>query len=245
MVGWHHQLNRHGFGWTSGVGDGQGGLACYEIHGVAKSWTQLRDWSDLIQRVGGWGNVFNLISSRWWPETGTMKTIYLWKYQSPTKCCFQLLTTVLFLWQIMLSCSCHIISEFLWITILGFSSTLFSLYHPSKSKNCFFSLKGIAGHLSLPNCLKQRQAAMNVFPACAMLEYCVLMTLNCDGPHYPVRVHKRNPMFYSSLQPKHLVVHCVALHKCWKISWKFSNKFFGLLLQGFLCHYAYSKNLSL
>ena len=28
MVGWHHQLSRHGFGWTLGVGDGQGGLAC-------------------------------------------------------------------------------------------------------------------------------------------------------------------------------------------------------------------------
>ena len=25
---WHHQLNGHGFGWTLGVGDGQGGLAC-------------------------------------------------------------------------------------------------------------------------------------------------------------------------------------------------------------------------
>ena len=28
MVGWHHRLNRHGFRWTPGVGDGQGGLAC-------------------------------------------------------------------------------------------------------------------------------------------------------------------------------------------------------------------------
>ena len=28
MVGWHHQLNRHGFGWTPGADDGQGGLAC-------------------------------------------------------------------------------------------------------------------------------------------------------------------------------------------------------------------------
>ena len=28
IVGWHHQLNGHGFGWTPGVGDGQGGLAC-------------------------------------------------------------------------------------------------------------------------------------------------------------------------------------------------------------------------
>ena len=28
MVGWHHQLNEHGLGWTRGVGDGQGGLEC-------------------------------------------------------------------------------------------------------------------------------------------------------------------------------------------------------------------------
>ena len=28
MVGWHHHLDGHEFGWTSGVGDGQGGLAC-------------------------------------------------------------------------------------------------------------------------------------------------------------------------------------------------------------------------
>ena len=27
MVGWHHRLNGQGFGWTLGVGDGQGGLA--------------------------------------------------------------------------------------------------------------------------------------------------------------------------------------------------------------------------
>ena len=27
-VGWHHLLNGHGFGWTLGVGDAQGGLAC-------------------------------------------------------------------------------------------------------------------------------------------------------------------------------------------------------------------------
>ena len=28
MVGWHHWLNGHRFGWTQGVGDGQEGLAC-------------------------------------------------------------------------------------------------------------------------------------------------------------------------------------------------------------------------
>ena len=28
MVGWHHRLNGHGFGWSLEAGDGQGGLAC-------------------------------------------------------------------------------------------------------------------------------------------------------------------------------------------------------------------------
>ena len=28
MAGWHHQLDGHGFGWTPGLGDGQGGLGC-------------------------------------------------------------------------------------------------------------------------------------------------------------------------------------------------------------------------
>ena len=28
MVGWHHWLNGHGFGWTLRVGDGQEGLSC-------------------------------------------------------------------------------------------------------------------------------------------------------------------------------------------------------------------------
>ena len=30
MVGWHHRLNGCGFEWILGVGDGQGGLACYD-----------------------------------------------------------------------------------------------------------------------------------------------------------------------------------------------------------------------
>ena len=28
MVRWHHRLDGHGFGWTPGVVDGQGGLVC-------------------------------------------------------------------------------------------------------------------------------------------------------------------------------------------------------------------------
>ena len=33
MVGWHHQLNGYGIGWTPGVGDGQGGLARCSLWG--------------------------------------------------------------------------------------------------------------------------------------------------------------------------------------------------------------------
>ena len=29
MVRWHHFLYGHGFGWTPGVSDGQGGLVCF------------------------------------------------------------------------------------------------------------------------------------------------------------------------------------------------------------------------
>ena len=29
MAGWHHRLHGHGFGWTPGVGDRQGGLVWY------------------------------------------------------------------------------------------------------------------------------------------------------------------------------------------------------------------------
>ena len=33
MAGWHHRLHGHGFGWTPGVGDGQGGLVCRDSWG--------------------------------------------------------------------------------------------------------------------------------------------------------------------------------------------------------------------
>ena len=47
MVGWHHQLNGHGFGWTLGVGDGQGGLACCGSWGCKESDTTERlNWTE-------------------------------------------------------------------------------------------------------------------------------------------------------------------------------------------------------
>ena len=48
MVRWHHRLNEHGFGWTPGVGDGQGGLACRGSWGRKESDTTERlNWTEL------------------------------------------------------------------------------------------------------------------------------------------------------------------------------------------------------
>ena len=48
MIGWHHWLNGHRFGYIPGVGDGQGGLACCGSWRVAKSQTRLSDWTELL-----------------------------------------------------------------------------------------------------------------------------------------------------------------------------------------------------
>ena len=42
MAGWHHWLDGHEFEWTLGVGDGQGGLACYDSWGRKESDTTER-----------------------------------------------------------------------------------------------------------------------------------------------------------------------------------------------------------
>ena len=48
MVGWHHRLNGHAFGWTSGVGDGQGSLACCDSWGRKESdMTEQLNWTQL------------------------------------------------------------------------------------------------------------------------------------------------------------------------------------------------------
>ena len=58
MVGWHHQLNGHGFGWTPGVSDGQGGLACCGSWGrkVSDTIQEWLNWSEL-NTVKGFGVV--------------------------------------------------------------------------------------------------------------------------------------------------------------------------------------------
>ena len=49
MVGWHHRPNGHGFGWTSGVGDGQGVLACCGSWGRKES-----DTTEQLNRTEPW-----------------------------------------------------------------------------------------------------------------------------------------------------------------------------------------------
>ena len=48
MAGWHHWLDGHESEWILGVGDGQGGLVCYDSWG--------RKQSDMTERLN-WTNV--------------------------------------------------------------------------------------------------------------------------------------------------------------------------------------------
>ena len=67
MVEWHHRLKGHGFGWTPGVGDGQGGLAC------CGSWcrkesdmTELLNWTELISQLNRIKNkIYVIIVMNW------------------------------------------------------------------------------------------------------------------------------------------------------------------------------------
>ena len=48
IVGWHHWHNGCGFGWTLGVGDGQGGLVCCSSQGHKESgMSEQLNWTDI------------------------------------------------------------------------------------------------------------------------------------------------------------------------------------------------------
>ena len=65
MVGWHHRLTGCGFGWTSGlVIEREAWHAA--VHGVAKSQTQLSDWTEL--------NYFTIL---WWFLPYTDMSLFL------------------------------------------------------------------------------------------------------------------------------------------------------------------------
>ena len=46
MAGWHHRLDEHEFGWTPGVADGLGGMACCNSRGCKESdTTEWLNWT--------------------------------------------------------------------------------------------------------------------------------------------------------------------------------------------------------
>ena len=68
MVGCHHWLNGHGFGWTPGVGEGQGSLVCCGSWGRKESdtterleWSEVNWYSETILT-----KMWDLVSGRSW-----------------------------------------------------------------------------------------------------------------------------------------------------------------------------------
>ena len=53
MAGWHHWLDGHESGWTPGVGDGQGGVACCDSWGPKElDTTERLNWTELKELRG-------------------------------------------------------------------------------------------------------------------------------------------------------------------------------------------------
>ena len=62
MVGWHHRPNGHGFGWTPGVGDGHGGLACCSSWGHKESdMTERLHWAELNESLWAYNEIQDLL----------------------------------------------------------------------------------------------------------------------------------------------------------------------------------------
>ena len=71
MVGWHHWHNGHGSGWTLGVGDGQGGLACCASQGRKElDMTEWLNWTELSKV-----NLSNILEMLIWKLLVTLKPI--------------------------------------------------------------------------------------------------------------------------------------------------------------------------
>ena len=84
MAGWHHWLDGHEFGWTPGVSDGQGGLACCDSWGRKELDTieQLNctDLSSLLLDL--WHMEYLEIQKRSWVSLFTIVSIVF--YLQPT-----------------------------------------------------------------------------------------------------------------------------------------------------------------
>ena len=66
MAGWHHQLDPHEFGWTPGVGDGQGGLMCCDSWGHKES--DMTEWLNWTEEVISESESCSVVTNSWQPH---------------------------------------------------------------------------------------------------------------------------------------------------------------------------------
>ena len=86
MVEWQHWLHGHGFGWTPGVGDGQGGLVCCGSWGcrVGHDWATELNWILNIVKVIKKGKLSEKQHSSWEPKTGCFNAVLCPEYEFET-----------------------------------------------------------------------------------------------------------------------------------------------------------------
>ena len=63
MAGWHRQLDAHEFGWTPGVGDGQGGLMCCDSWGHKES--DMTEWLNWTEEVISESESCSVVTNSW------------------------------------------------------------------------------------------------------------------------------------------------------------------------------------
>ena len=80
MPGWHHWLDAHEFGWTPGVGDGQGGLVCSDSWGcrVGQDWATELNWTEpVLKKCGCMSSLLTEGEFTWgWPAYSTEVNIF-------------------------------------------------------------------------------------------------------------------------------------------------------------------------
>ena len=101
MAGWHHRLDGHGFEWTPGVGDGQGGLVCWDSWGRKESYTT--EWIEL-----NWTDIMYvktillflhplLLDCSLWKTKDLVSLLYLCLVVCPTQCSIIFIISLLIL----------------------------------------------------------------------------------------------------------------------------------------------------
>ena len=95
MVGWHHRLNGHGFGWTPGVGDGQGSLACCRSWGRKELDTTGRlNWTH-THRGGMWSSIHFIA---WYVLMKCERKVFLARSHIFGHCFLSLLIVEIIMW---------------------------------------------------------------------------------------------------------------------------------------------------